>query len=150
MEEGSRRRTDGLGVVDVHAGCGQDDGVRAGRVGRPEHGSGVAGVADLAQHGNQLRAGVEYLLKAHVQETADRENALRGDRVRHRGEHFVGGEVGGGALRECLQVRVPVEAGLARVDLIDDAGLPRGNPLLVQRQGLPDGLRTLRQELAAL
>ena len=95
-------------------------------------------------------AGVEHLLKAHVQETADRENALRGDRVRHRGQHFVGGEVCGGALRERLQVWVPVEAGLARVDLIDDAGLPRGNPFLVQGQGLTDSLRALRQELAAL
>jgi hypothetical protein len=45
---------------------------------------------------------------------------------------------------------VPVEAGLARVDLIDDAGLPRGNPLLVQGQGLPDSLGALREELAAL
>ena len=49
-----------------------------------------------------------------------------------------------------FQVRVPLQAGLARVDLIDDAGLPCGNPLLVQRQGLAHGLRTLRQELAAL
>ena len=150
MEEGSRRRTDGLGVVDVHAGRGQDDGVRARRVGGPEHGAGVAGVPDLAQHGNQPRAGVEHLIEAHVQEAADGENALRGDRVRHRGEHFVGGEVGGGALRERLQVRVPVQAGLARVDLVDDAGLPRCHPLLVQDEGFPDRLWSLRQELAAL
>ena len=96
VEEGSRRRADGLGVVDVHAGAGQDDGVGAGGVGRPEHGAGVAGVADLAQHGNQPRAGVEHLLKADVQEAADGDNALRGDRVRHRGEHFVGCEVARG------------------------------------------------------
>ena len=150
MEEGSRRRPHCFGVVDVHAGRGQDHGVRTRRVGCPQHGAGVAGVPDLAQHGKQPGAAVEHLLQAHVQEAADRENALRGDSVRHRGEHLVGGEVRGGSLRECLQVRVPVEAGLARVDLVDDAGLPRGNPLLVQDQGLPDGLRALRQELAAL
>ncbi len=90
------------------------------------------------------------VVQAHVQEAADRENALRGDRVRHRGEDFVGGEEGGGALGECLQVRVPVQAGLARVDLVDNAGLPRGQPLLVQHQGFPDRLRPLGQELAAL
>ena len=61
VEEGSGRRADGLGIVDVNAGCGQDDGVRAGGVGRAEDGSGVAGVADLAQDRDQLRAGVEHL-----------------------------------------------------------------------------------------
>ena len=49
-----------------------------------------------------------------------------------------------------FEVRVPVQAGFAGKDLMDDAGLPGGKPLLVERQGFADGLRALGQELAAL
>ena len=55
-----------------------------------------------------------------------------------------------GSLGQFLQLRVPVQAGLAGVHLVDDAGLPRGNPLPVQDQGLTDRLRAFGQELAAL
>ncbi|CAH0324781.1 hypothetical protein SRABI128_05056 [Microbacterium sp. Bi128] len=141
MEQGTRRRPHGLGVVDVHARAGQDDSVGAGGVGRPQHGAGVAGVPDLAQDGNQPRAGVEHVLKADVQEAADGNDALWGDGVRHRSDHFVGCEVRVGSLGQLLQLRVAVQAGLGGVHLIDDAGLPRGDPLPVQDQGLTDRLR---------
>ena len=55
VEEGADGGPYGLGVVQVHGGVGEDDGLGAGGVRAPQHGAGVAGVADVGEYGDELR-----------------------------------------------------------------------------------------------
>ena len=52
MEQGACGGADDLGVQHVHAVVHEDYGVAAGRIGRTDHGAGVARVAHLPEGGN--------------------------------------------------------------------------------------------------
>ena len=53
MEERADGGPYGLGVVEVDGGVGEDDRVGARGVGAAQHRAGVAGVADVREHGDQ-------------------------------------------------------------------------------------------------
>ena len=52
MEQGACGGADDLGIQHVHAVVHEDYGVAAGRIGRTDHGAGVARVAHLPEGGN--------------------------------------------------------------------------------------------------
>lgn len=125
MEERTDRGAHGLGVVQVDGGVGQDDRVGAGGVRAAQYGAGVAGVADVREHGDQLGPRLEDLLERRVQEPADPDEPLRGDGLRDLGEHLVvrvvhpgPGVAGGGH-----DVRVPLR-GLDGGEQLDERALP--------------------------
>ena len=66
VEQAARGGPDALGVVDVDAGVGEHDGLRAGGVRRPQHRPGVAGVTDVGEHRDQARAGGQHPLQRDV------------------------------------------------------------------------------------
>ena len=79
MEQAADGRADRLGVVDLDAACGQDDRIRPERVGAPDDGAGVAGVADLRADDDE--PGTLQRVPAEVELAADRHDPLRGDGV---------------------------------------------------------------------
>ena len=109
-----------------------------GGVGDADHGARVARVGDPDEHGDQRRARGQRAVERHVEQVADGDQALRGDRL---------GQARRGAVGH-REIRAP----RARRGL-DEVGVARqrvgGDEQLVDRpaaQGLPDGLRPLHEE----
>ena len=109
VEEAARAGPDALAVVDVDGGVGEDHRVRARRVGGAQHGARVARVPDVGEQRDQDRPRRGDLVKRHVDEVADREQALRGDRLGELAHHLAADQldVDAGVLRPRDQVGVP-------------------------------------------
>ncbi len=150
MEQAADGGPDGLRVVEVHGGVGEHHGVGPGRVGGAQHGAGVPGVADVGQHGDQLRPGGQHLGERGVDEATEGDDALRGHGVADPGDHLVRG----GEHRQPLGQRglddpgVPF-GGLDRGVHLDDGMLVRTRQP-PERDGLAHGLRALDEEAALL
>src|SRR5690606_23858669 len=116
----------GLGVVQIHGGVGEDDGLGSGGVGAAQHGAGVPGVAYVREDGDEAGPGGEDLLERCVQEPAHPDESLRGDGGGDVGDDLLGGQVHAGT-------GVPGRA--------DDVGVPLGGPgcgeQLHERGGVP-------------
>jgi hypothetical protein len=104
----------GLAVVRVDAVAGQHDRVGAGGVGAAQHGAGIAGVADVGEHGDQPRGAGQRGGQRNVERRADRDDALRrgGLRQRGRGPDGDGGDRYAGGVRPLDQLGVPVRGPL--------------------------------------
>ena len=146
VEQAAGARADALGVVDVDAGVGQDDGLGARGVGGPQHRPGVAGIADPGQDGDQPRPSRQGRCRRDVDQPADGEQALRGDRLRHRCQHLVGDRARHQARAPggVEDLRVPVGGVRRGVELADDAA----GVLAVCGDRLADRLRPLGDEQA--
>src|SRR5215211_8844266 len=102
-----------LGALEVDRPVGGDDGVGGEGVGRPEHGAGVAGVADLGQHADQAGRGRQGLQGAdHAGQ--DRDQALGGGGGGQGGQHRLGHQG---------------DLGAALAGLVDQAGVAGRGPL---------------------
>jgi hypothetical protein len=150
VEQGSRGGTYCFGVVDVNAGAGEDHRVCSGGIRRAQYRSGVAGIADLAQNGDEAGTGVEHFFQRDVQEPADRNDALGVDGIGHGGQDLVGGKPGVRSFGQLLEFGKPVQAGSACEHFGDQAGDSVSNALLVELQRFANRLGSLSQELPAL
>ena len=134
VEQAADAGPDGLGVVGVDGRTRQHDAVGAGGVGRPDHGAGVAGVADVGADGDEAGA-FDQRRQRDVEEAADRDHAGRGDRV---GQGREGAVVDDGPRRGGVAPRGVPLGRLDRREHLDDAA--------VDGQGGLDGLRTVGKE----
>ncbi|EGJ78545.1 putative two-component sensor [Streptomyces sp. Tu6071] len=138
VEERTDRGAHALGVVDVHRGVGEDHGVGAGGVRAAQHRTGVAGIADVREDGDEAGTLGEDVGEAGVEEAAQPDDALRGHGVGHRGEHLLTRA----EHRDAPGARVVEEFGVAARGVLGRVHLDE-----VPR-GLPYGLRALGQEAA--
>jgi len=97
VEQGAGRGAHHLGVVHVHAGGGEDDGVRPRGVGRADHGAGVPRVAHRGEDRDEPRAGGDHGPQARRRDADDGEHALgiRAHRVQDPGGSEVDTDPGG-------------------------------------------------------
>lgn len=149
MEEGADGGADGLGVVQVDGGVGEDYGVGAAWASAQRSTvPAVPGVPDVGEDGDQLGPGGDDLLEGRVQEAADADDPLRGDGLGDLGEDGVGGVVdtGSGGERGLDDRGVPL-GGLDGGEELDEGRFPARPAVL---DGLTDGLRALGDEEAVL
>ena len=143
VEQAAGRGPNALAVVRVDTLVSQHHRARASGVGGPQDRTGVAGVADVHQHGDQPGPLLQRRRERHVEERADGHDALRSHRAGQPGQDLGRKHVHGdsGALGALDQVEV-LGPGLRRNEHLTHSG----RVAVQRRQGLAHGLRTLGQE----